>query len=191
MKNPLFSLCSPKPFAEKELKKIGIHFSLFTKMEKEEISSAKEPATKLQGSIKRKLPFSEEARSLIMEGMDHVLWSPKGNARPATIRSLRSNPALKQEFLSMKHHLLGKTGTAQILINPYLFPSSKPQMYKHGWFGAIHLKEELKNSTAYRYATPDLIVVVFLRYTDAGKEAAPLAAQVIQKWKKIVEERSN
>jgi cell division protein FtsI/penicillin-binding protein 2 len=187
MNNPLASLCSPKPFAEKELKKIGIHFSLFTKMETEEASFAN---TKNKKTIKRKLPFSEESRSLIMEGMDHVLWSPKGNARPAIIRGLQANPLLKQEFLSMKHHLLGKTGTAQILINPYLFPSSKPQMYKHCSFGAIHLKEGLDGPLAYRYATPDLVVVVFLRYSDAGKEAAPLAAQVIQKWKKIIEEHS-
>jgi len=34
---------------------------------------------------------------------------------------------------------------------------------------------------------PELVVVVYLKYGDYGKEAAPLAAQVIKKWREINE----
>ena len=74
--------------------------------------------------------------------------------------------------------MIGKTGTAEILFNPYINPSSTPQMYKHIWFGSIAFDSS-------RWEHPELVVVVYLRYGDAGKEAAPLAAQMIRKWREL------
>jgi cell division protein FtsI/penicillin-binding protein 2 len=36
-----------------------------------------------------------------------------------------------------------------------------------------------------RWSRPELVVVVHLRYGDGGKETAPLAAEVIRKWREI------
>ena len=45
--------------------------------------------------------------------------------------------------------------------------------------------KKIKENTDVKKQDPELIVVVFLRYADAGKEAAPLAAQMISKWREI------
>ena len=56
-------------------------------------------------------------------------------------------------------------------------------MCKDIWFGALSFKE----GDDYRVDMPELVVVVYLKYGDYGKEAAPLAAQVIKKWREINE----
>ena len=43
--------------------------------------------------------------------------------------------------------------------------------------GVLLLKDE--------FGQPELIVVIHLRYGGYGKEAAPLAAQIVKKWREI------
>ena len=117
--------------------------------------------------------------------MDRVIWSSKGTARPSIIRTLHSHPDWKANFLALEHQMVGKTGTAEVLFNPNINPSSPAYMYKHIWFTAISFKPDPKAGSIQRFETPELVVVVLLRYGDAGKEAAPLAAQVIQKWREL------
>ena len=75
--------------------------------------------------------------------------------------------------------MLGKTGTAEILYRLDKNPSAEPPMYKNVSFGAISFTDPktLKN--------PELVVVVYLRYGGGGKDAAPLAAQVITKYREL------
>jgi len=47
------------------------------------------------------------------------------------------------------------------------------------WFGGISYKDN----------EPELVVVVYLRYGGYGREAAPLAAQVVKKWREINHKR--
>jgi cell division protein FtsI/penicillin-binding protein 2 len=75
--------------------------------------------------------------------------------------------------------MVGKTSTAEILHNPSKHPSSLPPIYKHTWFGSIAFQEKLQ------WDTPELVVVVFLRFSDSGREAAPICSQMIHKWKEI------
>jgi cell division protein FtsI/penicillin-binding protein 2 len=139
----------------------------------------KEKKGSFEPHVLRSIHFPKNSRELLCEGMKRVLWSNKGNARPDIIRALRSNPPLLNEFLSLRNQMIGKTGTAEVLFNPNLNPSSTGQMYKHIWFGSIALHGE------DNWDDPELVVVVYLRYGDSGKEAAPLAAQVINKWREI------
>jgi cell division protein FtsI/penicillin-binding protein 2 len=135
--------------------------------------------TPLQPKILRSIEFPKNSRELLLEGMRRVVWSPKGNARPENMRGLRSNLQQLDEFLSLRHQMVGKTGTAEVLFNPNLNPSSVGQMIKHIWFGSIAF--EADND----WNRPELVVVVYLRHGDAGREAAPLAAQIINKWRQI------
>lgn len=128
--------------------------------------------------IKRQIPMPTKVRKTLVDAMDQVVWSSYGTARPAISRSLWADPALKQSFLALQHQMVGKTSTAEIVANLSYNPTSKPQIYNHVGFGSIAF-------TNAKHEEADLIVVVLLRFGDSGKEAAPLAAQMIQKWREI------
>jgi cell division protein FtsI/penicillin-binding protein 2 len=158
-----------------ELRALGIPFNLFTAATPTE----KQENKSLEPKILRRIEFPKNSREQLLEGMKRVLWSGKGNARPEIIRGLRTNPQLLTQFLSLRNQMIGKTGTAEVLFNPNMNPSSIGQMYKHIWFSAISYESETDLNN------PELVVVVYLRYGDSGKEAAPLAAQVVNKWREI------
>ena len=96
-----------------------------------------------------------------------------------------------RDYLSLQHQMIGKTSTAEVLFNPNSNPSSKAQIYKHLWFGAISFDSDPLASSKVRWEHPELIVVVFLRFGDAGKEAAPIASQMIRKWREIKKSHSS
>jgi len=167
-------------FAARELQALGIPFSLFTGVQ------AKAPLAEvghLKTQVKRTIPMPPSIRLPLIDGMDRTLWSPKGTARPGIIRSLRRSKELLSEHLSLQHQIVGKTSTAEILYQANANPSSQAQMVKHAWFGAISFAPEYP--VKIRYDHPELIVVVFLRFGDAGREAAPMAVQMVKKWREI------
>ena len=169
--------------AEEELQLLGIDFPLFTAAAP--IDETHESAEK-KLQVRHQLPLSASMRNLLLDGMDRVVWGAKGNARPSAIKGLYGNPILLRDFLSLQHQMIGKTSTAEILCHHDCNPSSSSQIYKHIWFGAIAFPplSEIK-SRKDRWANPELVVVVYLRYGDGGKEAAPLAARVVRKWREI------
>lgn len=160
-----------------ELRFLGFNFPLFTAASPR---SEKASMQTQKANVVRSLSLPAQSRQQILEGLDRAVWSSKGSARPGVIKGLLSRPEKLETYLSLRHQMVGKTSTAEILFNPFLNPSSKAQIYKHIWFGAIAFDPRFA-----RFEEPDLVVVVFLRYGDGGKEAAPLAAQVIQKWRAI------
>jgi len=133
-------------------------------------------------------PFalSSSVRRMLCEGMDRVIWGAKGSARPSIVKALSANPDLLRDYLALQHQMIGKTSTAEISCQLDCTPSSSPYIYKHIWFGAIAFPptDSIKPSKE-RWENPELVVIVFLRYGDGGKEAAPLAARVIHKWREI------
>ncbi len=126
----------------------------------------------------------KEVRHTLLEGMKRVVSGVKGNARGEVIRKLHGNPQQLQEYKNLEKEFFGKTSTAEILYIPDLLPSEKGKKFKHIWFGAISFKE------AGSFDHPELVVVVFLRFGDSGKEAAPLAAKIIQKYREILKKHS-
>jgi cell division protein FtsI/penicillin-binding protein 2 len=128
--------------------------------------------------VRELLPMDESIRAPLLEGMERVIWGQKGSARPSGIKELLREPLLMRDYLGLQHQMIGKTGTAELVCNFSANPTSPGQIYKYIWFGAISFPDAKRE-------TPELVVVVFLRYGDAGKEAAPLAAQMIHKWREI------
>jgi len=172
-------------FMENELRALGIPFSLFTGVrEKEPLEEVGLAPTR----IREMLPLAPAARAKIFEGMDRVMWSPKGTARPGIIRALLLNPALQAEYLSLAHQVIGKTSTAEVLCRPNTNPSSPPYMTKHTWFGALAFSPDFPAKA--RYDHPELAVVVFLRHGNVGREGAPLAMQLVKKWREIKKKHS-
>lgn len=169
-------------FARKELDSLGIYFPLFTAADnRDSLASLDASIT----DIRRSFPLANSIRAPLFEAMDRSVWSGNGSARPAAIKTLLADPVLMQEYLSLQHQMIGKTSTAEILYNFDLNPSSHSGVYKHIWFGAISFNPDYGRSTKTRWDKPELVVVVFLRFGDAGKEAAPIAAQIIRKWREI------
>ncbi|MBX7066443.1 MAG: hypothetical protein K1X28_04375 [Parachlamydiales bacterium] len=174
-RHPLGPFAAQSYFAKNELHAIGIPFPLFTALQPQPaLPETGETPTEVRWTV----PMDEKIRGLLFEGMDRVVSGTKGSARAGVIRSLLSNPIAMRDYLALQHQMIGKTGTAEIVCNLSANPSSACQVYKYIWFGGISFTDIKKTD-------PELVVVVFLRFGDAGKEAAPLAAQMIHKWREI------
>ncbi|MBI3508718.1 MAG: hypothetical protein HY069_03690 [Chlamydiia bacterium] len=139
-------------------------------------------------TIRHTLAFPLSIRNQIFEGLDRCLWSAKGKARPTAIRSLLSNPSLMRDYLTLQHQMIAKTGTAEVLWKAYRNPGSKASLHKHVWFGAISFSQDAFATKQQRWDHPELVVVVMQRFGDAGKDLAPIAAQMICKWRSIQEQ---
>ncbi len=169
------------PFKD-QLSSIGIHFPLFTSTQSEITNpyiwySAPE--------VKRELFMPDILRDPLIKGMHRVITGPKGTARPSIIRALAYNPEWMRDFQEIKKELIGKTGTAEILYKQTIDSESEAKIQNHIWFGGVAFEREELQS----WENPDLVVVVYLRFSEAGgKEAAPLAAEIVKKWKEIRQE---
>ncbi|MBI5345734.1 MAG: hypothetical protein HZB76_01115 [Chlamydiae bacterium] len=126
-------------------------------------------------------------RKAILHGMDLVVNGENGSARGSIIKKIAKNPTLLEEYKNISPCMVGKTGTAEFTFKSDIVPSSKAKMYKNIWFGSIAFED----SNEGKWNKPELVVVVFLPFGDFGKEAAPLAAQVIKKYKEIKSKKAS
>jgi cell division protein FtsI/penicillin-binding protein 2 len=130
-------------------------------------------------------------RTKLMEGLDRAVWGERGSARPKIISKLWKSQDLRSMYNSLEHTFIGKTSTAEIMYNPNFNPSSKADKYKHIWFSAISFENDpaiydsSKLPLSKLWEKPELVVVVYLKFGNAGKEAAPIAAQIIKKYRDI------
>lgn len=179
---PKRGIHSALPFTHQaELALLGIDFPLFATQESLPSEATSHASVFLP---RRQIPLSQPIRTLLLEGMDRAVSGAKGSARPSAIKELYGNPLLLKEYLQLQHQMVGKTSTAEIFGKTGINPSCPSMLYKHTWFGAIGFTPP-KKPQKDPWAQPEIVVAVYLRYGDAGKEAAPLAAQVIQKWREI------
>jgi cell division protein FtsI/penicillin-binding protein 2 len=166
------------PF-KKELRSIGIHFPLFT----EALSNFQQSnVTHASREIAHEVNIPENIRKTLLEGMRRVVTGARGTARPAVLRRFFKDQSAFQNYLNLHTHLVGKTGTAEILYKPTIDAETKAKIENHVWFGGIAFDRPVDASFN---AEPELVVVVYLRFGGGGKEAAPLAAQIVHKWREI------
>ena len=161
---------------------IGISFPLFT-------STLKDPGqamvSQIPTEVRRTLTFPDEARNLILEGMRRVVTGPRGSARANIIRSFYENPKAMRDYLELKDQIVGKTGTAEILYKQTIDAESLAEIVNHIWFVGMSFSSPLDPSLD-TWGEPELVFAVSLRFSDSGgKEAAPLAAQMVKKWREI------
>lgn len=168
------------PFKD-QLASIGIHFPLFSATQSD---SARPYIWYNAPEIKRELPMPNVIRDPLIEGMTKVVSGAKGTARPQIIRALFNNPDWMSDFYDLKDQFIGKTGTAEILYKQAIDAESLAKIHNHIWFASVTFHEETHQS----WQDPELVVVVYLRFSEAGgKEAAPLAAEMVKKWREIKE----
>lgn len=137
--------------------------------------------------VKRYLEMPARVRAELIEGMKRVVMGEKGPVQPYRIRALYEHPKWTFDYKAIQSQFIGKTSTAEFIYRPFLDRETAPLMCKDIWFGALSFKE----GDDYRIDMPDLSVVVYLKFGDYGKEAAPLAALMIKKWREITARNYN
>lgn len=159
---------------QEDLSLIGINFPLFSATERNK-EEAKVNFTPTE--VKRSIFLPPEIRSMLLEGMRRAVQGVKGTARPSILRDLYENPQFLRDYIDLQSQIVGKTGTAEILYKGTIDVETNAKIHNHVWFGGISFSEMTEE--------PELVVVVYLRFGDSGKEGAPLAAQMIKKWREI------
>ncbi|MCE5318344.1 MAG: hypothetical protein LLG04_13420 [Parachlamydia sp.] len=127
---------------------------------------------------KWEIPFPPVIRNLLVESMERVVERTQKESLGRLSRIYRDYPEAISDYVDLKDDLVGKTSTAEILEYVSLDFQQGTNMYKHVWFGGISFEDAA-------HEKPELVVVVYLRFGTYGKEAAPVAAQIVKKWREI------
>ena len=137
--------------------------------------------------VKREIFLPNIIRKILLEGMRRVVIRTQADSIGRLSRFYRDYPEAISDYLDLKDELVGKTSTAEVMENINMDLHYGTNLYKHVWFGGISFKENQGKTILLKdkFGDPELVVVVYLRYGDYGKEAAPLAAQIVQKWREI------
>ncbi|MCB1085186.1 MAG: hypothetical protein KDK60_03700, partial [Chlamydiia bacterium] len=133
--------------------------------------------------LKTTIDMPPRVRSELLEGLKRVVTGEKGPVQPYRIRTLYEHPKWIPDYKALQSQFVGKTSTAEFVYRPTLDRETPPTICKDIWFGALAFKK----GDNYKTDIPELAVVVYLRFGDYGKEAAPLAANIIKKWREIEE----
>lgn len=126
-------------------------------------------------TIKRTIFLPPELREVLLKGLEQVILSDKGTAR--MLQGQFSHEELRS--------IVGKTSTAEAMEKVSLDAATQLVKVTHIAFGAIAFDPQSKHP----WQNPELVVVVYLRFGYYGKEAAPYAVRMIQKWREIKKER--
>ena len=160
---------------------VGLDFPFFSEaLEKEK----KVHIAKREPLVTDQLDYPKEVKHYLLNGLHKVVNGERGSARINALHSLIGSTEEKRAYSKIGPSMVGKTASAEILYRPCLDRSFKPIICKHIWFSAasFHTKKGTKTPN---FDDPELVVIVYLRYGDFGKEAAPIASKMIQKYRQI------
>lgn len=168
---------------------VGIDFPLFIECDAEH---QKSKVKRMPPEIKREIFLPEEIQKILIEGMRLVVQRTQGESLPSLSRLYRNTPNAISDYVELKHQFIGKTSTSESVENIDLELQDGTNIYTHVWFGGVaYDKNIFESGNQHQFlfkdssGTPELVVVVYLRYGGYGKETAPVAAQVAKKWKEI------
>ncbi len=160
---------------QQALRHVGIYFPFFTesqkRLEKPYLSS---PKTKVMNQIH----LDKDVEKYLIHALHRVMNNKEGGGRASTIRYLFENPDMKRNYINIQPYMIGKTGTAEIVFRPTLDRNAPKIMAQNIWFaGTFYEDKELTK--------PEVVVIVYLKYGDWGKEAMPIATEIANKWREI------
>lgn len=145
--------------------------------------------------VKRDVFLPTIIRDMLLEGMRRVVMKQHRDGLNVLSRFYHDYPEAISDYIEMRDQVVGKTSTSEVMENIDLDKDLGTNLYTHVWFGGIAFKPEtlgLKRNTIVvrdKYGKPELVVVVYLKFGAFGKEAAPIAAQIIKKWSVISKSR--
>ncbi|MDB6080944.1 MAG: pbp2, partial [Chlamydiia bacterium] len=177
---------------KKSLAAVGVDFPLFSAKSS---SESKTEVSYFPAKVKREIFLPDQVRSMILEGMRRSVQRALDD-QGALPRLYAVHPAMHKAFTGLKGQFVGKTSTAEVIERVGFDVTNPLKMYRHIWFGGISFSKGNSGKAPHHsflfsdpFGTPELVVVVYLRYGGYGKEAAPIAAQVVQKWREINQSR--
>lgn len=169
----------PAKFArQKALAMLGIDFPLFGSSLKETKKSAVE---KIRPVVKAEVPLPDPIRAILLKGMHKVVLRTQAENLWSLSRLYANYPEAISDYIDLKNQLIGKTSTAESMERIDLDEKEGVNLYTHSWFGGI----AFENDVNFSFSRPELVIVVYLRFGNYGKEAAPIAAQMVKKWRDI------
>ncbi|CAF22859.1 penicillin-binding transpeptidase domain-containing protein [Candidatus Protochlamydia amoebophila] len=180
--------CPPHFLYQNSFALVGLDFPLFTAISNQNQESlVKIIATE----VKREIFMPEIVRQMLLKGLKAAAMKSHQDNLSSLTRIYKQHPEAIRQFTEMKDQLLGKTSTSESVENIDLDLAEGTNIYTHVWFGSIAFdqgkSEKHKNVFIFKdeFGQPELVIVVYLRYGGYGKEAAPLAAQMIKKWREL------
>lgn len=129
----------------------------------------------LTPDIIRTLPMPIQLQKILMEGMRRVVLKTYQTGLLQLSKIYHDYPEAISDYIDLKEELLGKTSTSESIEQIDLDAIQGTNLYNHVWFGGI----------SYDNKEPEIVVVVYLRFGGYGKEAAPVAAQVVKKYREL------
>lgn len=181
-------VCLPKFPYQESLAVVGIDFPFFSAT----TQSNQESLVKIVPTqVRREIFMPEVIRQILLRGLKACSMRSFQDNLSVLSRLYKNYPEAIRQFSELKDQLMGKTSTSESVENIDLDLQEGTHIYTHVWFGSICFPEKKgeKNQKVFvlkdDLGRPELIVVVYLRYGGYGKEAAPLAAQMVQKWREI------
>lgn len=180
------------PYQE-SLSLVGIDFPLFSASDAEQQKSL---IKRMPSQVIREIFLPAEIQRILVEGMRLVVERTQGESLSSLTRLYRNAPSAIKDYVDLKSEFVGKTSTAESVENMDLELEEGTNIYTHVWFGGIAYDKDIlpsdhRHQFLFRdsFGNPELVVVVYLRYGGYGKEAAPVAAQIVKKWKEIKQSR--
>lgn len=170
---------SPPQFDYQEsLALAGIDFPLFSVVVRHQQQNQFQT---LKTVVQRTIFMPKEISKILMEGMRRVVAKDHADSRSGLSRVYHEYPQALADYKATKDSLLGKTSTSEAIEQLHLDVEEGSPLVNHIWFGGVGFDEKKQ---------PELVVVVYLRYGGYGKAAAPLAAQVLKKYREIKAEHT-
>lgn len=172
---------------QETLNQVGINFPLFTAFQEAY------PNQRVQFEEKEsygRIDLPPQVRDVLLDAMRSVVRGHTSLPAWKKIRSYDRNSPLVQDLKELSDEMVGKTSTAELVASVDVDLDKGTNIYKHVWFGGIAFPKDSITSREQggNWGKPELVVVVYLQYADYGKEAIPLAAQMIKKWRELKEQ---
>lgn len=181
-------ICLPSFHYQHPLSLVGIDFPLFTALS----HADQENGVKIiPTEVRREIFMPEVVRQILLKGLQLVTLRTHQENMSSLLRIYKQCPEAICSFTELKNELLGKTSTSESVEHIDLDLEDGTNLYTHVWFGSIAFQNQNKDKNKAmfllkdEFGQPELVVVVYLRYGGYGKEAAPIAAQIVKKWREI------
>lgn len=179
-----FRIDIPYPYKD-SLALAGLQFPLFTAARTEEQQSTVWTTPTV---VQREIFMPTVVRKMLIEGMNRIINHQFKEGLSSLTRLYHNHPEAISAYKELKNQMVGKTGTAEVVENIDLDPMQGTNIYTHVWFGSISFTNEGDSQRFVFHdakGEPELVVVVYLRFGAWGKDAAPVAAQMVHKWREI------
>lgn len=179
-------LCPPSFPYQESLALAGIDFPLFAAAA---AKGSNNLVRTVPTEVRREVFMPAIVRNMLLEGMHSVVARMQQNGLHSLSRLYHEYPGAISDYVDLKNDLVGKTSSAEALETIDLDSVFGTNTYTHVWFGGISFDSHADGQQAFiardAQGYPEIVVVVYLRFGKYGKEAAPLAAQVVKKWREI------